>query len=70
MSNYQQLLLFNTNQILSIHLSSMKNISEMISSIIFDSSFNCLESLMFYTIESNLLISILPTLTCLFLINN
>jgi hypothetical protein len=65
MNNYQKILLFNKNQILSIHLWSSENISQIMSSFIFDSSFNCLESLVFCSIESDKLTSILPKLTCL-----
>ncbi|CAF3996829.1 unnamed protein product, partial [Rotaria sp. Silwood1] len=52
-------------QILSVHLWSTESINEIISSFIFDSSFNCLESLVFYTIESDVVMSVLPKLTYL-----
>ncbi|CAF1332431.1 unnamed protein product [Rotaria sordida] len=65
MNNYQKIFLHNKNQILSIHLWSTENTNEIISSIIFDSSFNYLESLVFYAIELDVLISVLPKLTYL-----
>ncbi|CAF2519258.1 unnamed protein product [Rotaria sp. Silwood2] len=65
MNNYQKILLLNKDQILSVHLWSTEKTNEIISSFIFDSSFNCLESLVFYTIESDILISVLPKLTYL-----
>ncbi|CAF5168493.1 unnamed protein product, partial [Rotaria sp. Silwood1] len=64
-NNYQQILHLNKGQIFSIHLWSSENTNQIISIFTIDSSFNCLESLVFYTIESNVLISLLPTLTCL-----
>ncbi|CAF4174433.1 unnamed protein product [Rotaria sordida] len=65
MNNYKQILLHNKNQILSIHLWISENTNQIISSFIFDSSFNCLESLIFYLIEPDILISIVSKLTYL-----
>ncbi|CAF2103335.1 unnamed protein product [Rotaria magnacalcarata] len=64
-NNYQKVLLFNKKQLLSLHLWSTENTNQIASSIIFDSSFNSLQSLIFYTIDIDLLTSILPKLTCL-----
>ncbi|CAF1295527.1 unnamed protein product [Rotaria sordida] len=65
MNNYQQILHLNKGQIFSIHLWTSKNTNQIISTFTIDSSFNCLESFVFYAIKSNVLISLLPTLTCL-----
>ncbi|CAF1337297.1 unnamed protein product [Rotaria sordida] len=65
MNNYQQILHFNKGQIFSIHLWTSENTNQIISTFTIDSSFNCLESFVFYAIKSNVLISLLPTLTCL-----
>ncbi|CAF1529473.1 unnamed protein product, partial [Rotaria sp. Silwood1] len=65
MNNYQQILHLNKGQIFSIHLWTSENTNQIISTFTIDSSFNCLESLVFYAIKSDLLISLLPTLTCL-----
>ncbi|CAF1413885.1 unnamed protein product [Rotaria sordida] len=65
MNNYQQILHLNKGQIFSIHLWTSKNTNQIISTFTIDSSFNCLESFVFYAIKSDVLISLLPTLTCL-----
>ncbi|CAF4138930.1 unnamed protein product [Rotaria sordida] len=65
MNNYQQILHFNKNQIFSIHLWISENTNQIISSFTIDSSFNCLESLIFDSIEPDILISLLPKLICL-----
>ncbi|CAF4292377.1 unnamed protein product, partial [Rotaria sordida] len=65
MNNYKRILLLNKNQILSIHLWISENTNQIISLFNIDSSFNCLESLMFNSIEPDVLISVLPKLTCL-----
>ncbi|CAF4076208.1 unnamed protein product [Rotaria sordida] len=65
MNNYKQILLLNKNQIISIYLWISDNTNQIISLFTIDSSFNCLESLMFNSIEPNVLISVLPKLTCL-----
>ncbi|CAF1208570.1 unnamed protein product [Rotaria sp. Silwood1] len=65
MNNYQQILHLNKGQIFSIHLWTSENTNQIISTVTIDSSFNCLESLVFYGIKSDVLISLLPTLTCL-----
>ncbi|CAF3773086.1 unnamed protein product [Rotaria sordida] len=65
MNNYQQVLHLNKDQIFSIHLWLSQNTNQIISSLNIDSSFIHLESLVFYSIEPDVLISILPKLTCL-----
>ncbi|CAF1521905.1 unnamed protein product, partial [Rotaria magnacalcarata] len=64
-NNYRKVLLFNKNQLLSLHLWSTKNTNDIVSSIIFDSSLNSLQSLIFHTIDIDVLTSVLPKLTCL-----
>jgi hypothetical protein len=59
--NYKQIIRFNKNQILSIHFLSSTH-KKMISSLNIDSSFNRLESLVFHSIEPDILISLLPKL--------
>ncbi|CAF5114504.1 unnamed protein product [Rotaria sp. Silwood1] len=65
MNNYQRILHFNKGQIFSIHLWTSENTNQIISTFTIDSSFNCLESLVFYAIKSDVLVSFLPTLTYL-----
>jgi hypothetical protein len=65
LNNYQQIFLHNQNQIFSIHLWTLEDINQIISSLIIDSSFNCLESLVFYSIEPTIFMSFLPKLTSL-----
>jgi len=65
MENYQQILHLNKHQIFSIHLWSMENINKVIFSLIFDSSFISLRSILFYSIETEVLLSILPQLSYL-----
>jgi len=59
--NYKQIICFDKNQILSIHFLSSTH-KKMISSLNIDSSFNRLESLVFHSIEPDILISLLPKL--------
>jgi hypothetical protein len=65
MDNYQQILCLHKNQILSIHLWTSTNVNQITSSFIFDSLFNCLESLIISSVETDVLISLLLKLTCL-----
>jgi len=65
MENYRQILHFNKHQILSIHLRSMKIINDIVSSFTFDSSFTRLESILFYSIQPDTMLSILPKLSYL-----
>ncbi|CAF1179663.1 unnamed protein product [Rotaria sordida] len=62
MNNYQQVLCFNKNQILSIHLWLSENTNQIISLLNIDSSFIRLESLILNSIEPDLLNKLLPTL--------
>ncbi|CAF1093101.1 unnamed protein product [Rotaria sordida] len=62
MNNYQQVLRFNKNQILSIHLWLSENTNQIISLLNIDSSFIRLESLILNSIEPDLLNKLLPTL--------
>jgi hypothetical protein len=62
---YEQICLQNKNQILSINLWALEDMDEIISSITFDSSFNSLESLIFNTMEPDVLNSLLQKLSSL-----
>ncbi|CAF3584337.1 unnamed protein product [Rotaria sp. Silwood1] len=62
MNNYQQVLHLNKDQIFSIHLWLSENTNQIISSLNIDSSFIRLESLIFNSIEPDLLNTLLPKL--------
>jgi hypothetical protein len=64
-NDYQQIFHSNKHQILSIHLWTSKNLDKILPSFLIDSSFTCLESLVFHSIESDLLPLILPKLSYL-----
>ncbi|CAF4217004.1 unnamed protein product [Rotaria sp. Silwood2] len=65
LNNYQQVLRLNKDQIFSIHLWLSENTSQIISSLNIDSSFIRLESLIFNSIEPDLLNTLLSKLICL-----
>jgi len=60
-STFKQMIRFNKNQILSIHFLSSTH-KKMISSLNIDCLFTRLESLVFLSIEPDILISLLPKL--------
>ncbi|CAF5059390.1 unnamed protein product [Rotaria sp. Silwood1] len=69
MNNYKQITLLHKDQIFSIHLTLSTHINQIISSLNIDSSFNRLESLVFSSIEPNILTLLFPKLIrlpCLF----
>jgi len=63
LNNYNQIILLNKNQIFSIHLSLLAHNNQIISSLNIDSSFIHLESLVFSSIEPEILTLLLPKLT-------